>query len=114
MPAHLKIDYIEFQTTDRAATKAFFAHVFGWKYQDYGDAYTAILDAGLDGGFSDADDVSSRSTMLVIFYSDNLEETRDAVLEAGGELTEEIFSFPGGRRFHFREPGGNTFAVWSE
>ncbi|VAW15709.1 Glyoxalase family protein [hydrothermal vent metagenome] len=25
----------------------------------------------------------------------------------------EIFSFPGGRRFHFREPGGNELAVWS-
>lgn len=114
MAAHHKVDYIEFQTTDRAATRAFFASVFGWSYQEYGDNYTAILDAGLDGGFYDAEEVAQASTMLVIFYSDALEETREAVLEAGGELTREIFSFPGGRRFHFREPGGNEFAVWSE
>ncbi|MBM5286774.1 VOC family protein, partial [Vibrio parahaemolyticus] len=25
-----------------------------------------------------------------------------------------IFEFPGGCRFHFLEPSGNEFAVWSE
>ena len=114
MPTHLQIDYVEFQTTDRAATKAFFSEVFGWRYQDYGDAYTAILDAGLDGGFYDAAEPSNSPAMLIIFYSSDLEATREAVLGAGGELTREIFSFPGGRRFHFREPGGNEFAVWAE
>jgi len=24
------------------------------------------------------------------------------------------FQFPGGRRFHFTDPGGNELAVWSE
>lgn len=28
--------------------------------------------------------------------------------------TKAFFSFPGGRRFHFIEPGGNEYAVWSE
>jgi predicted enzyme related to lactoylglutathione lyase len=25
-----------------------------------------------------------------------------------------VFSFPGGRRFHFTDPNGNELAVWSE
>ena len=29
-------------------------------------------------------------------------------------ITQPPFTFPGGRRFHFREPGGNELAVWSE
>jgi predicted enzyme related to lactoylglutathione lyase len=29
-------------------------------------------------------------------------------------ITREIFSFPGGRRFHFRDPSGNELAIWSE
>ncbi|NND83102.1 MAG: VOC family protein, partial [Gammaproteobacteria bacterium] len=33
---------------------------------------------------------------------------------AGGQISKPIFTFPGGRRFHFIEPGGNEFAVWSE
>ncbi len=30
----------------------------------------------------------------------------------GWEVTKEPFAFPGGRRFHFREPGGSELAVW--
>jgi predicted enzyme related to lactoylglutathione lyase len=31
---------------------------------------------------------------------------------AGGDIIRPIFSFPGGRRFHFRDPSGNELAVW--
>jgi competence protein ComEC len=37
----------------------------------------------------------------------------DAVCDAGGIIARPIFSFPGGRRFHFIDPGGNELAVWS-
>jgi len=43
-----------------------------------------------------------------------LERTLDAVTAAGGEIVRPIFSFPGGRRFHFTDPAGNELAVWSE
>jgi hypothetical protein len=33
---------------------------------------------------------------------------------AGGEILQPIYAFPGGRRFHFAEPSGNEFAVWSD
>ena len=36
------------------------------------------------------------------------------VKAAGGVISTPIFSFPGGRRFHFRDPAGNELAVWSE
>ncbi len=32
----------------------------------------------------------------------------------GGVILRPIFDFPGGRRFHFRDPAGNELAVWSE
>ena len=32
---------------------------------------------------------------------------------AGGVIEQAIFDFPGGRRFHFIEPGGSELAVWS-
>ena len=58
-----RIDYIEFPTTDIAATKA------GWK---------------------------------------------EAKIKAsGGTIVKPIFSFPGGRRFHFTDPNGNELSVWS-
>jgi uncharacterized protein len=47
-------------------------------------------------------------------YSSELEHTFEVVLESGGEIVEQIFEFPGGRRFHFADPNGNELAVWSE
>ena len=116
MQEHEKIDYVEFPASDLDATKSFFSTVFGWSFQDYGPDYTAFSNAGLDGGFfkSDLQANTANGSALVVFYSNNLEETRSKVMDAGGSITKEIFSFPGGRRFHFREPSGNEFAVWSD
>ena len=33
------------------------------------------------------------------------------VKRAGGVITRQAFSFPGGRRFHFRDPAGNELAA---
>jgi predicted enzyme related to lactoylglutathione lyase len=35
----------------------------------------------------------------------------EAVMDAGGLIVKPIFSFPGGRRFHFTDPNGNELAV---
>ncbi len=33
---------------------------------------------------------------------------------AGGIIINPIFSFPDGHRFHFSDPNGNEFAIWSD
>jgi len=116
MNLHEKINYVELPAKDLAATKAFFQSVFGWSFVDYGPEYTAFSNQGLDGGFFKSDLVSSpqKGAALVIFYSNQLEATLAKVEKAGGSIVRPIFSFPGGRRFHFTEPSGNEFAVWSE
>ena len=45
---------------------------------------------------------------------DDLEAAFDAVTKAGGVIAKPIFSFPGGRRFHFIDPSGSELAVWSD
>ncbi len=116
MSAHDKINYVEFPAKDLRAAKAFFAAAFGWSFTDYGPDYTAFSDAGLDGGFFKSDKCSSPNdgAALIVFYSDALEQTQATIAQAGGKISREIFSFPGGRRFHFTDPNGNEFAVWSE
>ena len=113
-----KINYVEFPASNLDATKAFFSNVFGWAFQDYGPDYTSFLPdaAGLGGGFFKAELRASTATgsPLIVIYSSNLEETLSRVVEAGGSIVKDIFSFPGGRRFHFTEPSGNEFAVWSD
>jgi hypothetical protein len=50
----------------------------------------------------------------VVIYSGDLAGMQTKVQAAGGAIVKEIFSFPGGRRFHFTDPGGNELAVWSD
>ena len=116
MNEHEKLNYVEFPSSDLQSTKAFFEKAFGWSFVDYGPEYTAFSRQGLDGGFFKANLCSSTANgaALLVFFSNNLESTLAKVTEAGGKVVRPIFSFPGGRRFHFTEPSGNEFAVWSE
>ncbi|MCC6427903.1 MAG: VOC family protein [Phycisphaerales bacterium] len=110
---HHRIDYIELGAASTAASKDFYSGVFGWKWTDYGPDYTSFEDGRLTGGITE-DDEGRKRGVLVVLYSDNLEETLRAVIASGGRITKEIFSFPGGRRFHFRDPAGNELAVWGQ
>lgn len=116
MNHNLKINYLELPAKDIEKTKAFFHHVFEWRFEDYGPNYTAFSNAGIDGGFYHSDLISSteNGAALIVFYSANLENTQSIIEKAGGIIIKTIFSFPGGRRFHFQEPSGNEFAVWSD
>jgi predicted enzyme related to lactoylglutathione lyase len=113
-PAHEKINYLEYPAKDLDATKKFFSDVFGWTFADYGPDYIAFSNQGIDGGFfrSDLASATKNGAALTVFYSDDLEATLEKVSAGGGEIIQAIFSFPGGRRFHFAEPSGNEFAVW--
>ena len=113
---HEKINYVEFPAKDLTETKRFFTQAFSWAFEDYGPEYTAFSGQGLDGGFYQAELSASadKGSALVVFYSATLEETEEKVKAAGGNIIKAIFSFPGGRRFHFTEPSGNEFAVWSD
>ena len=116
MNEHEKINYIEFPAKNIAATKAFFSAAFGWSFVDYGPEYIAFSNAGIDGGFFKSDlTVSAVSgSALIVFYSKDLEHTQSKVESVGGSIIKPIYSFPGGRRFHFGDPNGNEYAVWSD
>ncbi|AMV30464.1 Glyoxalase-like domain protein [Pirellula sp. SH-Sr6A] len=116
MPQNEKLDYVELPSSDLPSTKAFFEKAFGWTFVDYGPDYTSFSDQGLNGGFFHSDQCSSTShgAALLVFFSDNLERTLAKVVDAGGTIVKPTFSFPGGRRFHFTEPCGSEFAVWSD
>lgn len=111
-----KINYIEFPAKNIQATKDFFTKVFGWSFEYFGSEYAAFYQSGINGGFfkSDLESSTSNGAALVVLYSRNLEVTQSKIERAGGTIVKPIFSFPGGRRFHFTEPSGNELAVWSD
>lgn len=113
--ADKQINYIELPLDKVAETKAFYGKAFGWEFTDWGPDYLSFSGAGIDGGFNGEASASDPGVgVLVILYADDLAGTLETVKEAGGEITKPIYSFPGGRRFHFLDPNGNELAVWSE
>ena len=116
---HHAINYIEFSANDIAEAKQFLNTAFDWQFNDYGPDYVGIRNRNADGecgGICRAETVVSGVSggPLVILYSVDLESSLASVLKAGGRITKEIFSFPGGRRFQFCDPSGNELAVWSD
>jgi len=116
MPTDQKIDYIELPARDFDAVQAFYEKAFNWKFTDYGPDYRAFNDGKIDGGFYKSENCSSaeNGAALIILYADDLEQTKENVISSGGKIVKDIFSFPGGRRFHFTDPNGNELAVWSD
>ena len=111
-----KLNYVEFPATDIFRTKQFFEQAFGWVFEDYGPDYTSFSNQGLDGGFyqSELNATTTKGSALLVLLSENLESTQAKVISAGAQISQEIFEFPGGRRFHFIEPSGNELAVWQK
>ena len=110
-----KIIYVEFHASDLVKTKAFFTDVFGWTFTDYGPDYTSFVDGQIAGGFfrSDKRASAAEGSVMVVIFHPQLEETLRRVADHGGNITREIFSYPGGRRFHFTETSGNELSVCS-
>ncbi len=108
-----QINYVEFKGKDLEKIKEFYTTSFGWTFTDYGPTYIAFSESGLLGGFEKTETDIINGALIVLYHS-NLDLIKNKILESGGEITKDIFSFPGGRRFHFKDPSENELAVWSD
>jgi predicted enzyme related to lactoylglutathione lyase len=111
MPQRYALDYLELPSTDGPAMRKFFTDAFGWQHTAYGPDY-AEVHAGLATGV----DSSERrvAAPMPVVRAEDLEQAERDVVAAGGTITVPAYDFPGGRRFHFRAPGGVEFAVYTE
>lgn len=107
------INYVEFKAKDLEKIKSFYVYAFGWTFIDYGPNYTAFSQSGLEGGFEKTEHEITNGVLIVLYHHD-LETIKKRIIEAKGIITKDIFSFPGGHRFHFTDPSNNELAVWSE
>ena len=107
----LRIDYNELPVTDMEASKAFYAMAFGWTFTDYGPGYASFDNAGLDGGLRLEPEAWPTGALIILKAEDI--EAAEARVEAAGAAVFDRQNFPGGRRFHFKDPNGNELAVWS-
>ena len=113
MRAEKRIDYVEIPVTDLKKAREFFSALFDWSFQEWGDDYMSFNDGRLEGGFRRAAEPAPATGVLIVFFSTDIGRDFDRVQELGATISEPIFPFPGGRRFHFVDPTGTEFAIWS-
>ena len=82
-----RIYCIEIPVIDPGKARAFRSALFGWEFEKRGDDYMSL--------------------------SDDIERDVRRVQELGATISQDVYSFPGGRRFRFVDPGGNEYAMWS-
>jgi predicted enzyme related to lactoylglutathione lyase len=105
-----RLNYVELPVGDIIAAKAFYEAAFGWSLISFGPTYAATLTGDTDIGLQ-ADAAESTRAPLPVIEVEDLEATLDAITAAGATIVRPIFAFPGGRRFHFLDPGGNEVAA---
>ncbi len=116
MPNHESINLIEFPAKNLQTTQLFFEAVFGWQFKPLSDEYILYSNDSISIAFFQSKQTSNPRTggALIIFYSDDLEQSMEKIDQHGGEISHPIFEYPGGRRFHFMDPNQNEYAVWSK
>ena len=114
MSVEKRIDYVEIPVTDLERTREFFVALFGWEFTEYGPDYFSFDDGRLVGGIRRSEEPAPANGVLIVFFSEDLERDYERVKELGATISQETFAFPGGRRFHFADPAGTEFAIWSD
>jgi predicted enzyme related to lactoylglutathione lyase len=108
-----RIDYIEIPVTDLDRAREFLSQLFGWEFQEWGPDYYSFNDGRLDGGLRRSEEPAPASGVLLVFYTQDIDRDYDRVKELGATISQDVFEFPGGKRFHFVDPVGTEFAMWT-
>ena len=106
-----RLDYVELPATDIGATRAFYEQAFGWTLTEFAATYAATTTGDTDIGL-DSDPENKPAAPLPVIQVPDVDAAIETVRAAGGVIVKPITPFPGGRRFHMRDPSGNELAVW--
>ena len=103
----IRISYVEMPVKQVGAVRDFYAGAFGWTFTDFGPEYAATTTGDTDMGLNGSDVHAIANIMPIVEVKEDLEGALERVVAAGGVVTLPIFAFPGGRRFHFRDPAAH-------
>jgi predicted enzyme related to lactoylglutathione lyase len=108
----LRISYVELPVKDVAGVRDFYAGAFGWDFTDFGPDYSATTSGDTDLGLNGDQEQATAGILPIIEVTGDLEGALEKVVAAGGTITLPIFPYPGGRRFHFKDPHGHELGVF--
>jgi hypothetical protein len=114
--ANGKICYLELPTTDIARSAEFYQRVFGWNVRKRSDGSTAFDDTvgEVSGSWVLGRAPSSQPGLLFYIMVDNVAETMEAVVAAGGEIVQPIGADAPEITARFRDPGENVIGLYQE
>ena len=104
-----RLSYLELPVADTGVARAFYAAAFGWTFAPFEPSYASTMGGDTDVGLQ-SDPAERSAAPLPVIAVDDLGATMMAV-EKVGVITKAIFAFPGGRRFHFKDPDGHELAA---
>ena len=107
-----RLDYVELPCGKLDESVAFYEAAFGWTLARFGPTYAATTTGDTDIGLQ-GDQADAPAAPLAVIQVEDIAAAAAAVEAAGGDIVRPVFTFPGGRRFHFRDPSGNELAAWS-
>lgn len=105
-----RIVYVELPAARLNETASFYRGAFGLDLHAFGPSYAATTSGEVDMGLQ-GDAAEATAAPLAVIAVDDLEQALADVVAVGAAITRPIFAFPGGRRFHFRDPSGNELAA---
>ena len=105
-----RICFVELPAKTIASAKSFYTDAFALAMTDFGPTYSCTMSGDVDLGIQ-ADSKEATRAPLPVIQVESVEATEALVKKAGGIITKATFSFPGGKRFHFRDPAGNELAA---
>lgn len=115
MPSHLS--HFAINADDLEASRAFYETVFGWRFIEYGPPGFYQIQTGPDDDPGTRGALQDRRQLLdglptvgleCTFSVDDIDATREAVVQAGGEIVMERFTISQvGHLIAFQDPGGN-------
>lgn len=111
--------HIELYSRDTAATRAFYAEVFGWRFEDmsYGPGMTYLgyrAPAAPHGGVMPAMEGFPVSVLAYI-QVDSVAKAQERIQQAGGKVLKGKYEVPNVGWFAvFEAPGGVVQAVWEQ
>ncbi|MBX3460205.1 MAG: VOC family protein [Planctomycetes bacterium] len=106
--------HIEVAAIDMAASKAFYAKLFGWTFKPMADTYE-FFDAGNIQGALDTDARPSREGTVLVLYCDDVNAKLAEIEKAGGKTIKGKTAIPGhGASYaYFEDPAGNRMGVFA-
>jgi predicted enzyme related to lactoylglutathione lyase len=99
-----------------ARSADFYSRVFGWHIRKRGDGSTAFDDAvgQVSGTWVTGRPASTMPGFIIYIMVENAAATLDAIVDAGGEIVQQIGADAPEITARFRDPGGNIVGLYQQ